>query len=451
MDGQPQRQELRSDGEPREEEFRNGEANATAGEMADSLPQGTEAEAGPLLEGMEANGAHNGSSSFGQFHQQLCLPGPCLLPHPRCLSTPLFCVFFCSPPSPCSRFPLPLSPSLRHHQWLCLLSPPHPAYPRLLPPPPRPIPRADNLPHVVRPAIHAPQRHHHPLSHVPLCLKSRRLLPPPSRLDSLLTSLPLLFLLFDFYPPPFPPFLLSSFPGLFPFPLPSGTAVNGSTSPPHPTPPPLLLSLLFLRLSRALTTLPTPSDLRFTLLTIIAISPLMYLFASWADAFYLPQAGFPISLILFVFVFPSFWEELFWRVLLNPHPAEPPSPLPSWLHTCITSLLARTSSPLTPFVSSVPFLRSFPLPRDWLVDPKVFYGILSTSLYVLAHPFLAWLSRPAALRLFSHPGFLLCCVVLGTACLVVYRRSGSVWAAILVHWAAVSVWMCLGGRHQAPF
>ncbi|CAI5990277.1 unnamed protein product [Closterium sp. NIES-64] len=181
-----------------------------------------------------------------------------------------------------------------------------------------------------------------------------------------------------------------------------GTA-NGSTSPPHPTPPPpllSLLSLLLLRLSRALTTLPTPSDLRFTLLTIIAISPLMGLFASWAHAFYLPQAGFPIPLILFVFVFPSFWEELFWRVLLNPHPAEPPSTLPSWLHTRITSLLSRASSLLAPFLSSIPFLRALSLPRDWPADPKV---------------------------------------------------SGSAWAAILVHWMAVSVWMCLGGRHQAPF
>ncbi|CAI7729095.1 unnamed protein product [Closterium sp. NIES-54] len=425
MDGQPQRQELRSDGEPREEEFRNGEANATAGEMADSLPQGTEAEAGPLLEGMEANGAHNGSSSFGSTSNSV---SPA---HAFYLTRAAFqLLFFVSS----FALPLPLVPVSHSLSPLPSgtingsASSPHPT---------PPIPVFSLLLLGLSPAL--------------TTFPTSRLLPPPSRLDSLLTSLPLLFLLFDFYPPPFPPFLLSSFPGLFPFPLPSGTAVNGSTSPPHPTPPPLLLSLLFLRLSRALTTLPTPSDLRFTLLTIIAISPLMYLFASWADAFYLPQAGFPISLILFVFVFPSFWEELFWRVLLNPHPAEPPSPLPSWLHTCITSLLARTSSPLTPFVSSVPFLRSFPLPRDWLVDPKVFYGILSTSLYVLAHPFLAWLSRPAALRLFSHPGFLLCCVVLGTACLVVYRRSGSVWAAILVHWAAVSVWMCLGGRHQAPF
>ncbi|CAI5502917.1 unnamed protein product [Closterium sp. Naga37s-1] len=158
---------------------------------------------------------------------------------------------------------------------------------------------------------------------------------------------------------------------------------NGSNSPPHPTPPLSLLSLLLLRLSRALTTLPTPSDLRFTLLTIIAISPLVYLFASWADAFYLPQAGFPISLILFVFVFPSFWEELFLRVLLNPHPAEPPSPLPTWLHTRITSLLSRASSLLAPFVSSVPILRSFPLPRDWLADPKEIWVGLGGNLGAL--------------------------------------------------------------------
>ncbi|GJP52531.1 hypothetical protein CLOM_g11633 [Closterium sp. NIES-68] len=235
----------------------------------------------------------------------------------------------------------------------------------------------------------------------------------------------------------------------------SSTSFGTSNASSPPAPPPSLLSLAFLRLSRALTTLPSPAHLRVTLLTILAISPLMYIFASWADAFYLPQAGFPIRLILFVFVFPSFWEELFWRVLLNPHPDEPPSPLPPWLHTRLASLSSRITSLLSPLLSSLhsafPSLRSSPLPREWLADPKVFYGVLSTSLYVLAHPFSAWMGRPAALRLFSHPGFLLCCVVLGSACLVVYRRTGSAWAAILVHWVAVSVWMCLGGRHQAPF
>ncbi|CAI7777925.1 unnamed protein product [Closterium sp. NIES-53] len=116
-------------------------------------------------------------------------------------------------------------------------------------------------------------------------------------------------------------------------PLPSGT-INGSASSPHPTPPIPLFSLL-LGLSRALTTLPTSSDLRFTLLSVITIPSLMYLFASRADAFYLPQAGWipclhpshfsSFSLSFTLLPSPHSFFPRFLDCSLSPFPQAPPS------------------------------------------------------------------------------------------------------------------------------
>ena len=78
-------------------------------------------------------------------------------------------------------------------------------------------------------------------------------------------------------------------------------------------------------------------------------------------------------------------------------------------------------------------------------------AVVSTALYIIAHPLLAYLVRPPAIRLFSHPAFLVAVAILGTICALAYRATGSVWAPVLCHWAAVAVWQSLGGRHQAPF
>lgn len=55
-----------------------------------------------------------------------------------------------------------------------------------------------------------------------------------------------------------------------------------------------------------------------------------------------------------------------------------------------------------------------------------------------------WL--PGATAIFLRPDFLACAALLGLACALLRRRSGSIWTAVAVHWLAVAAWQgWLGG------
>jgi uncharacterized protein len=71
---------------------------------------------------------------------------------------------------------------------------------------------------------------------------------------------------------------------------------------------------------------------------------------------------------------------------------------------------------------------------------------VSTLLYVLWHPFEGFTVLPGARDLFSRPDFLLVTTLLGLACALTRWRTGSLWPAVILHWAAVVVWKTwLGG------
>lgn len=71
---------------------------------------------------------------------------------------------------------------------------------------------------------------------------------------------------------------------------------------------------------------------------------------------------------------------------------------------------------------------------------------VSTLLYVLWHPLEGFTFLPGARDLFSRPDFLLVTGLLGLACGLTRWRTGSIWPAVLLHWAAVVVWKTwLGG------
>lgn len=71
---------------------------------------------------------------------------------------------------------------------------------------------------------------------------------------------------------------------------------------------------------------------------------------------------------------------------------------------------------------------------------------LSTLLYVLWHPLEGFTFLPGARALFARPDFLMVTGLLGLACAVTRWRTGSIWPAVLLHWAAVVVWKTwLGG------
>jgi predicted Abi (CAAX) family protease len=71
---------------------------------------------------------------------------------------------------------------------------------------------------------------------------------------------------------------------------------------------------------------------------------------------------------------------------------------------------------------------------------------LSTAIFVGWHLVEGFTFLPAARGLFTRPDFLACAGLLGLACALLRRRSGTIWTAVLLHWAAVVVWKTwLGG------
>lgn len=72
--------------------------------------------------------------------------------------------------------------------------------------------------------------------------------------------------------------------------------------------------------------------------------------------------------------------------------------------------------------------------------------VASTLLFVLWHLLEGWLVFPKMRELFWRPDFLAWAALIGFACAVLRRRSGSIWTAVALHWAAVMVWQgWLGG------
>ncbi|CAI7855061.1 unnamed protein product [Closterium sp. NIES-53] len=178
-----------------------------------------------------------------------------------------------------------------------------------------------------------------------------------------------------------------------------------------------LLLLLSSRLSRAfLAPLSLPALLS-TLLLLFLLAPPIYLCARWSDALSLPHARFDPLLLLQIAFVPCLFEETLFRVLLLPHPAE-----------------------LSPDVMA----------PDEALPFALFWWLLSTALFVFYHPACALLFREPAVCLFTHPGFLLACFLLGGGCAWLYLSVGSVWPCVAVHWVVVAVWLSLGGHHQAP-
>ncbi|MBX3479684.1 MAG: CPBP family intramembrane metalloprotease [Caulobacter sp.] len=71
---------------------------------------------------------------------------------------------------------------------------------------------------------------------------------------------------------------------------------------------------------------------------------------------------------------------------------------------------------------------------------------LSTLVYVLWHPLEGLTFLPGARGLFCRPDFLLVTGLLGLACGLTRWRTGSLWPAVALHWAAVVIWKTwLGG------
>ena len=104
---------------------------------------------------------------------------------------------------------------------------------------------------------------------------------------------------------------------------------------------------------------------------------------------------------------PAITEELFFRVLLLPHPAENP-----------------------------------PIANQWL------WGCISLIIFVIYHPLNALTFYPAGRKTFLDPVFLFLATLLGAICTLVYFQSGSLLPIVIIHWLIVVVWLLLLGGYQ---
>lgn len=112
--------------------------------------------------------------------------------------------------------------------------------------------------------------------------------------------------------------------------------------------------------------------------------------------------------LLFLFLSPSLWEELVFRVLLLPHP------------------------------NGVQSAENFFIPAG-----------LSLALFVLYHPVNAAFLYRSGNPTFFQPIFLSLTALLGIICTIVYWLTGSLWTISILHWVVVAVWLLgLNGLSQ---
>jgi predicted Abi (CAAX) family protease len=111
-----------------------------------------------------------------------------------------------------------------------------------------------------------------------------------------------------------------------------------------------------------------------------------------------------LPLALRVLLVPALLEEVVFRVLPNPHASE---------------------------AAGAPTLWSS--------------AVGSLAVYLLVHPLVALFSV-ASRPVFLDPAFLVLALLLGAVCLIAYRRTGSLWSAVFLHWLVVVVWLGLGGQ-----
>ncbi|MEA5602111.1 CPBP family glutamic-type intramembrane protease [Nostoc sp. UHCC 0252] len=117
--------------------------------------------------------------------------------------------------------------------------------------------------------------------------------------------------------------------------------------------------------------------------------------ASWID----------ICLLMLRCLFtPAIIEELFFRVILLPHPSE----ITNWVR--------------------------------WTL-----WAIVSLGLFVLYHPFNAKTFFKAGTPTFFNGVFLTLTLWLGIICTVAYTLTGSLWVIVLIHWVVVVAWLIIFG------
>jgi uncharacterized protein len=93
-----------------------------------------------------------------------------------------------------------------------------------------------------------------------------------------------------------------------------------------------------------------------------------------------------------------------------------------------------------PAIGEEVFFRGYLVPTQ-NEQPKAWLQMgLALIAFLIWHPFNAFIFFPATLPLFSDWRFLLVTALLGIACINLWRKTGSLWPSIGLHWAAVVIW-----------
>lgn len=111
------------------------------------------------------------------------------------------------------------------------------------------------------------------------------------------------------------------------------------------------------------------------------------------------------AVIFGAFIMPGITEELFFRVLLLPHPTENAS-----------------------------------------LAAQFIWGGISLVIFLVYHP-LNIFARGHDVT-FRNPVFLLLAALLGVVCTLSYLQSGSLWPPVVIHWLIVVVWLLLLGGYR---
>ncbi len=168
---------------------------------------------------------------------------------------------------------------------------------------------------------------------------------------------------------------------------------------------------MWTRLINAVFTFPHPDDCRLLAGFLIVILGSMLLLGFRSDFLKIEILKAPwktiARILLITFFFPTVAEEILFRVLLLPHPAEKLSIAAQWL-----------------------------------------WGSISLVLFIVYHPLNALTFYPAALTVFKTPIFLVLVALFGIACIISYLQSGSLWLPVVIHWLCVVVWLLLLGGYS---
>jgi predicted Abi (CAAX) family protease len=168
------------------------------------------------------------------------------------------------------------------------------------------------------------------------------------------------------------------------------------------------MSILWLRIIEAFSTLPTGGEWWWTVGSSILFGAIALPLGFWGKllrpTWQRRPAATVISALLTSMIAPALLEELAYRVLLIPHPTEPVSPAVRWV---------------------------------WIVTSLV--------VYIAAHPLNALTLYRRAYPTFCSPIFLLLTALLGILCTGLYWGTGSIYPPAVVHGLVVFTWLTYFG------